>query len=210
MPPLGNSAGGGPPMSPPLSIIQSADISISHSNASTSTTFNSGAASSPNYASNGAGVAGGGGIALTGNWSTLAPLNGIMHKVTVHTNIVAADITTASSAAVTFEHRQAFLIDASSATFGSRNSGNIISDGRALTTGPSYSGDIGDIGTYILELDDMGAYLVGSEAYKTIGANYTTGYPTGIVTNGYWAWLMVIHANYPTKTYKFRFDLEYY
>lgn len=214
MPTLGNGFIGGAAMLPPTFLLQSEIVSVAHTNGTQSVIFNSGGVGESNQiaGSVGAGVDGNGDLTLTGTWSTVAPSKGVMTKLTVHTNLVASDIVSASYEDFIYQSMQAHQVSSSSATSGARfyqDLGN--GAGTVLTTGPSYNGDIGDIGTIYYEDNSMSqVYNNNNEAYKVCGGNYAFGWPANIVSNGYFSYLMQIHGDYPTKTYKFRFDLEYY
>ena len=196
-------------------VATSAEISIAHTNGSTSTFFNSGGAGESNYTSQGAGCCGGalpGGILLTGTYQTVGPLPGIMTGLDIHTNIVAADQPGGSGVRVQMSLRQACLTDSSSSTTGDRIGAyyDTGSEFQALASGPTFSGNIGDIGT-LKTFAPLPPNVVFSQnnPLLVIGGDYTTGAMGTMASYGYWTYAMIIHADYPTKTYKFRFDLHY-
>ena len=195
------------------STVISQEISISHTNGTPSTAWNSGGGEA-NYSSAGAGGSGGSDIInLTGTWQSLLTA-GQASALKVKSNIVAADISSAGTADVGVTLNQAYMTATGSATSGSRNSasaGRINDHGVALTSGPSYStpGNVGDIGTYVLESLNFST-LFGHPGL-VVGTNYLQtptmlGY--GIVSPGYWTYYFNIHADWPTKVYKFMLELE--
>jgi len=208
---LGLSLGAGGSVASTSTIITPV-ISISHSNGAADSTYNSGGGES-NFGSLGAGSGGGAVITHTGTWQSLLT-SGQIVSLKVKSNIVAADISSAGGEDISITVYNSYVISSGNVTTGARNSvsaGKINDHGVALAAGPSYStpGDIGDIGTFVQESVDLNQAF-GSPKL-VVGTNYLDT-PVmnglGIISPGYWSYGFTIHADWPTKVYKFQLELE--
>ena len=191
-------------------VVISQTISIAHTSGSASVAYNSGQGEN-NFSVLGFGADGSATPILTGTWKTLASKAQIS-SLKVKSNIVAADISAANPEDIGITLYQGYQPSSGYATMGSRNSisaGKINDNGSALPSGPAYSGNIGDIGTYVLESLALNS-AVGHPS-RVVGNNYLTtpvmlGY--SIASPGYYSYRFDIHEDYPTKVYKFVMELE--
>ena len=130
-------------------------------------------------------------------------------SLNIKSNIVAADIPAGGLKHAVVMLNQGFvgtvLGNPQTAVSGSRITRNI-NQGTALSAGPSYSapGNVGDIGTFEM-IGQMPSFNDGHRGL-VIGTNYLA--MNDIVSPGYYNFTFQIHADYPTKDYKFLLELE--
>jgi len=199
------------------STIISQEISISHTNGVASVAYNTGGGEANATSAPGIAIAGGSTTpTLNGTWNTLLT-NGQISSLKVKSNIVAADVTTAGDEDISIILQQCYVKEAGIAALGNRNSGTtggINDNGAALTTGlpDTSSGDVGYVGTYVLESVQMNSTtgLFGHPG-MVVGTNYLETpvmLGSNIASSGYWSYRFSIHEDYPTKVYKFIVELE--
>ena len=186
----------------PTSYIISELITVSHTNGAQTLVHNSGQGES-NFTTSGL-TASGINAVLTGTWMTL-PIAASMVSLNIKSNIVADDIPAGGLKHAVVMLNQGHVVSSGSATSGVRINRNV-NQGTALSAGPSYSapGNVGDIGTFEM-LGQMPSFNAGHRGL-VIGTNYLA--MNNIVSPGYFNYTFQIHADYPTKDYKFILELE--
>ena len=198
---------------PAVNQIEYQEMSINHTNGVTSDDFNAGQGGA-NDPGAGLGWAGGpvGGVTTTGTMNTYNfPAWATKYKC--YTNIQWADIT--GGVTVQAAWLQGYQNGPSSTTFGQKITMEF--DGtqafpganvQEVTSGPAYTGEVGDIGTLYMELPAYGYPLwqiIGNQAVgNPIPGNSETCYSQGFTTFG-----MFINSGVQTKLYKFKWFIEY-
>lgn len=201
---------------PAVAQIEAAEMSVSHTNgAPDKFRWNNGVLGEPNSSVVGAGMSGGPNSTLfvSGSWATLPPgTPGVMTKLKIYTNIRLADFA-APGARILAGVYQAHQSEVNTATHGTRledftNLGTSGTTWTETTGGLVYAGNVGDNET-LYTFIDAPIMWTGFQQYLVIGNNFTQGLPD-IFSNGFYTFQMGIFSASITKTYKFKFFLEYY
>jgi hypothetical protein len=196
--------------SPAINQIQIGEISVAHVNGAGDTNAYNAGLGSANFASAGMGW-GGSSIILTGDWRTELG-SATIAKVKVYSNVLWSDLGGSSSPqSITTAMLQGYQTAASSVTFGQKQTaqfyGTSVSPGtdiQEVTGGTGTGTNVGDVGTLYMQQDGYFSYPL----YQIIGNNYNQGI-AGILSNGFYTFAMFIDTTAATKTYKFKWFIEY-
>jgi hypothetical protein len=190
---------------PAINQLEFAEIEVSHTTGVG--TFAVGhSTASLTFAGAGSGVSGGN-LTLVGNFLTV-PFQAMATRLKCYTNIVEGDVGSFSPTAIQINLTAAKLIQANQAATVGIATVDLYGisafpplDVQFIGTGTLNSPEeIGDTGTMFCNIETEGSILE-----KQIGSQVT-----GLFSNSYYTFRINIPATSPTKTYKFKFFIEYF